>query len=281
MKLALQLLLIDPVIGGVLICGGKGTAKSMAVRALHGLLPELPLVTLPLDATEEMLLGGLDWGTAFQTGARRLQPGLLARAHGGILYVAEVNLLHDYLVDMILDAVAGDRQVVEREGVSASHAARVALVGTMNPEEGDLRPELLDRFGLCVTVAGISGTDERVEIMERRLAYAADPVAFARQWAAGSQRLREQIAAAIALHPQVTAEHAHLRAIAAQCQELGVDGHRADIITLKTAKALAARHGRTQAEADDVRAASELALSHRMRRLPFEAVGEVRRCSLC
>ncbi len=147
----------------------------------------------------------------------------------------------------------------------------------MNPEEGELRPQLLDRFGLCVTVAGISGTAERVEIMERRLAYEADPLGCARQWAAESQRLRAQIAAAISLHPQVTAERSHLLAIATQCQELGVDGHRADIITLKTAKALAAWRGRMDVQANDVRAAGELALPHRMRRLPFEAVGEVRR----
>jgi magnesium chelatase subunit I len=308
MKLALILNVINPQISGVLIRGEKGTAKSTAVRALADILPEIEVVAgdpfqtapgdhwrgphdacadtvrrkvrvveLPVGATEDRLVGTLDLEHALKHGEKRFEPGLLAAAHRGILYVDEVNLLDDHLVNVLLDAAAMGVNIVEREGISFAHPARFTLVGTMNPEEGELRPQLLDRFGLCVTVAGISGTDERVEIMERRLAYEADPAAFARQWAGESERLREQITAAITLHPRVTAERAHLRAIAAQCQELGVDGHRADIITLKTAKALAAWHGRTQVEADDVRTASELALPHRMRRLPFEAVGEVRR----
>ncbi|WP_129628823.1 ATP-binding protein [Candidatus Oscillochloris fontis] len=308
MKLALILNVINPQISGVLIRGEKGTAKSTAVRALADILPEIEVVAgdpfqtapgdtwrgsheppgpsiqrkvrvveLPVGATEDRLVGTLDLEYALKHGEKRFEPGLLAAAHRGMLYVDEVNLLDDHLVDVLLDAAAMGVNTVEREGVSFAHPARFTLVGTMNPEEGELRPQLLDRFGLCVTVAGISGTAERVEIMERRLAYEADPHAFAHQWAAASQQIRERIAAAIALHPQVLAERHHLLTIATQCQELGVDGHRADIITLKTAKALAAWHGRTQVETDDLRLAGELSLPHRMRRLPFEAVGEVRR----
>jgi magnesium chelatase subunit I len=306
MKLALILNVINPQISGVLIRGEKGTAKSTAVRALADILPEIEavagdpfqrapgelqadagtaeiirrkvrVVELPVGATEDRVVGTLDLEHALKHGEKRFEPGLLAAAHRGILYVDEVNLLDDHVVDVLLDAAAMGVNTVEREGVSFAHPARFTLVGTMNPEEGELRPQLLDRFGLCVTVAGIASTNERVAIMERRLEYETDPAAFARRWEPQSQQLRERIAGAIVLHPQVSAEREQMVAIAEQCQELGVDGHRADIITLKTAKALAAWHGRRQVQASEVQLAGELALPHRMRRLPFEAVGAVRR----
>ncbi|NWF78810.1 MAG: ATP-binding protein, partial [Chloroflexi bacterium] len=265
MKLALQLLVIDPAIGGVLIRGGKGTAKSTAVRALHGLLPELPLVTLPLNATEEMLLGGLDWGAALQSGARRLQPGLLARAHGGILYVDEVNLLDDHLVDVVLDAVASGRQVVEREGVSAAHAARVALVGTMNPEEGELRPQLLDRFGLCVEVAAEEDVNVRVEVLERREQFDRDPAAFQRQFHAQEAGLRTRLLTArerlgvVSLPPSLRAFIAEL------CAQRQVAGHRADLVIQRAAAALAACEGRYAVALADIEQVAPLVLRHRQR----------------
>ena len=265
MKLALQLLVIDPAIGGVLIRGGKGTAKSTAVRALHGLLPELPLLTLPLNATEEMLLGGLDWGAALQSGVRRLQPGLLARAHGGLLYVDEVNLLDDHLVDVILDAVAGGRQVVEREGVSAAHAARVALVGTMNPEEGELRPQLLDRFGLCVEVAAEEDLTVRVEVLERREQFDRDPAAFLRQFRAQEAELRTRLLTArerlgaVSLPPSLRAFIAEL------CAQRQVAGHRADLVIQRAAAALAACEGRYAVTFADIEQVAPLALRHRQR----------------
>ncbi|MCS6880238.1 MAG: ATP-binding protein [Oscillochloridaceae bacterium] len=308
MKLALILNVIDPRISGVLIRGEKGTAKSTAVRALADILPEIPVIAgdpfqtapgdrwrddlpadapvvwrkvrvveLPVGATEDRVVGTLDLEHALKHGEKRFEPGLLAQAHRGFLYVDEVNLLDDHLVDILLDAAAMGVNTVEREGVSFSHPARFTLVGTMNPEEGELRPQLLDRFGLCVHVEGIRNTDERVEIMERRLAYEADPAGFARRWAAETDRLRQRIVAALELHPRVTVERAQMVAIARQCQELGVDGHRADIIALKTAKALAAWHGRDQVQEEDVRQAAGLALPHRMRRMPFDPLGEVSR----
>ncbi len=265
MKLALQLLAIDPAIGGVLIRGGKGTAKSTAVRALHGLLPELPLLTLPLNATEEMLLGGLDWGAALQSGDRRLQPGLLARAHGGILYVDEVNLLNDHLVDVILDAVAGGRQVVEREGISADHAARVALVGTMNPDEGKLRPQLLDRFGLCVEVAAEEDVAVRVEVLERREQFDRDPSAFQRQFHEQEAELRTRLLAArerldaVSLPPNLRSFIAEL------CAQRQVAGHRADLVIQRAAAALAACEGRYHVTLADIERVAPLALRHRQR----------------
>jgi magnesium chelatase subunit I len=308
MKLALILNVIDPRISGVLIRGEKGTAKSTAVRALADILPEIPVlagdpfqtapgdrwrddlppdtpviwrkvrvVELPVGATEDRVVGTLDLEHALTRGEKRFEPGLLAQAHRGFLYVDEVNLLDDHLVDILLDAAAMGVNTVEREGISFSHPARFTLVGTMNPEEGELRPQLLDRFGLCVRVEGIRNTDERVEIMERRLAYEADPAAFARRWAAETERLRQRIIGALELHPRVTVERAHMVAIARQCQDLGVDGHRADIITLKTARALAAWHGRDQVQEEDVRQAGDLALPHRMRRMPFDPIGELSR----
>ncbi len=306
MKLALILNVIDPRISGVLIRGEKGTAKSTAVRALADILPEIPVVAgdafqrapddhwrdglpadalvvwrkvrvveLPVGATEDRVVGTLDLEYALKHGEKRFEPGLLAQAHRGFLYVDEVNLLDDHLVDILLDAAALGVNTVEREGISFSHPARFTLVGTMNPEEGELRPQLLDRFGLCVRVEGIRDTEERVAIMERRLDYETDPVGFARRWAAETDRLRERIVAALEVHPRVTVERARMLAIARQCQELGVDGHRADIITLKTARALAAWHGRERVEDEDVRQAAELALPHRLRRMPFDAIHEV------
>ncbi|NDJ79233.1 MAG: AAA domain-containing protein [Chloroflexi bacterium] len=312
MKLALILNIINPLISGVLIRGEKGTAKSTAVRALADILPlievidgdpfQLPpgadrslyrdygfdngtetvirrkvrVVELPVGATEDRVVGTMDLERALKHGEQRFEPGLLAAAHRGILYVDEVNLLDDHVVDVLLDAAAMGINTVEREGISFSHPARFTLVGTMNPEEGELRPQLLDRFGLCVNVTGIQDTMDRVAVMERRIAFERDPEQFCAEWEAESAALRERIVAAQALHPQVTAKRDKLVAIAERCKEFDVDGHRADIITLKTAKALAAWDGRTAVNDEDVQRAVELVLPHRMRRLPFEEIGEVR-----
>ena len=311
MKLALILNIINPLISGVLIRGEKGTAKSTAVRALVDILPmievvkgcpfqlapgtehpvcrelgccegtpetlqrKVRVVELPVGATEDRVVGTLDLERALKQGEKRFEPGLLAAAHRGILYVDEVNLLDDHVVDVLLDAAAMGVNTVEREGISVSHPARFTLVGTMNPEEGELRPQLLDRFGLCVSIQGIQDTTARVQVMERRVAFEQDPETFCSGWEAESQALRERIQSAARLHPQVTIEHDKLISIAEQCKALGVDGHRADIITLKAAKALAAWNGCTEVVERDVQTAAQLALPHRMRRLPFEDVGDV------
>jgi magnesium chelatase subunit D len=308
LRLALLLNALSPAIGGVLVRGEKGTAKSTAVRALTSLLPEvavLPgcrfscdpaapdaecpdgphdpaargttraarMVELPVGASEDRLVGALDIERALAEGVKAFEPGLLAAAHRGILYVDEVNLLHDHLVDSILDAAAMGASYVEREGVSVRHAARFLLVGTMNPEEGELRPQLLDRFGLTVEVAASRETDERVEVVRRRLAYDADPAGFAARWAAEEQNLRERIVAARRLLPDVRLGDSALRQIAATCAAFEVDGMRADIVMARTATALAGWAGRTVVLAEDVRQAALLALPHRRRRNPFDAPG--------
>jgi magnesium chelatase subunit I len=311
LKLALILNIINPLISGVLIRGEKGTAKSTAVRALADILPMIDLVEgcpfqlapdvehavcqdlgcceeprqtvrrkvrvveLPVGATEDRVVGTLDLERALKQGEKRFEPGLLAAAHRGILYVDEVNLLDDHVVDVLLDAAAMGINTVEREGISVSHPSRFTLVGTMNPEEGELRPQLLDRFGLCVSIKGIQDTMARVEVMERRVAFEEDPEGFCSEWEVESDKLRGCIESATRLHPQVTIDRDQVIAIAEQCKALGVDGHRADIVTLKAAKALAAWHGRTEVADDDVQTAARLALPHRMRRLPFEDVGDV------
>jgi magnesium chelatase subunit D len=308
LRLALLLNAVSPRVGGVLVRGEKGTAKSTAVRAVTALLPpvrvvpgcrfscepgaadpacpdgphpadagsrERPatLVELPVGAAEDRLVGALDIERALAEGVKAFEPGLLAAAHRGILYVDEVNLLHDHLVDSILDAAAMGESHVEREGVSVRHAARFLLVGTMNPEEGELRPQLLDRFGLTVEVAASRDTDERVEVVRRRLAYDADPAGFAAAWADQERALRGRIAAARALLPGVRLGDAALRQIAATCAAFEVDGMRADIVMARTAAALAAWAGRTVVLAEDVRQAALLALPHRRRRNPFDAPG--------
>ncbi|MET8772138.1 putative cobaltochelatase [Streptomyces sp. NPDC004658] len=307
LRLALLLNAVSPAVGGVLVRGEKGTAKSTAVRALSALLPEVDvvpgcrfscdpaapdpacpdgphepgpgtqrparMVELPVGASEDRLVGALDIERALAEGVKAFEPGLLADAHRGILYVDEVNLLHDHLVDLLLDAAAMGASYVEREGVSVRHAARFLLVGTMNPEEGELRPQLLDRFGLTVEVAASREPDQRVEVVKRRLAYDADPVAFAARWAGEEAAVRQRIAAARALLPQVRLGDGALRQIAATCAAFEVDGMRADIVMARTATALAAWAGRTDVLAEDVRQAALLALPHRRRRNPFDAPG--------
>ncbi|MEU1370792.1 putative cobaltochelatase [Streptomyces sp. NPDC005803] len=307
LRLGLLLNAVSPAVGGVLVRGEKGTAKSTAVRALAALMPEVAVVPgcrfscdpaspdpacpdgphetgsgvsraartveLPVGASEDRLVGALDIERALAEGVKAFEPGLLADAHRGILYVDEVNLLHDHLVDLLLDAAAMGASYVEREGVSVRHAARFLLVGTMNPEEGELRPQLLDRFGLTVEVAASRETDLRVEVVRRRLAYDDDPAAFAARWADEEGALRARIVAARALLPHVVLGDGALRQIAATCAAFEVDGMRADIVMARTATALAAWAGRTGVLAEDVRQAALLALPHRRRRNPFDAPG--------
>ncbi|MFI1370439.1 putative cobaltochelatase [Streptomyces longwoodensis] len=307
LRLALLLNAVSPAVGGVLVRGEKGTAKSTAVRALSALLPAVAvvpgcrfscdpaapdpscpdgphepgpgahrparMVELPVGASEDRLVGALDIERALAEGVKAFEPGLLADAHRGILYVDEVNLLHDHLVDLLLDAAAMGASYVEREGVSVRHAARFLLVGTMNPEEGELRPQLLDRFGLTVEVAASREPDQRVEVVRRRLAYDDDPASFAARWAGEEAAVRQRIVAARELLPQVRLGDGALRQIAATCAAFEVDGMRADIVMARTATALAAWAGRTDVLAEDVRQAALLALPHRRRRNPFDAPG--------
>ncbi|MET9371143.1 putative cobaltochelatase [Streptomyces griseoflavus] len=307
LRLALLLNAVSPQVGGVLVRGEKGTAKSTAVRALSALLPAVDVVSgcrfscdpgspdpacsdgpheagagesrparmveLPVGASEDRLVGALDIERALAEGVKAFEPGLLADAHRGILYVDEVNLLHDHLVDLLLDAAAMGASYVEREGVSVRHAARFLLVGTMNPEEGELRPQLLDRFGLTVEVAASREPDQRVEVVRRRLAYDDDPAGFAARWAGEESAVRARIVAARELLPSVRLGDGALRQIAATCAAFEVDGMRADIVMARTATALAAWAGRTDVLAEDVRQAALLALPHRRRRNPFDAPG--------
>ncbi|MET8490425.1 MULTISPECIES: putative cobaltochelatase [unclassified Streptomyces] len=308
LRLALLLNAVSPSVGGVLVRGEKGTAKSTAVRALTSLLPEVAvvpgcrfscdpaapdpgcpdgphegggvgasrparMVELPVGASEDRLVGALDIERALAEGVKAFEPGLLAAAHRGILYVDEVNLLHDHLVDLLLDAAAMGASYVEREGVSVRHAARFLLVGTMNPEEGELRPQLLDRFGLTVEVAASREPDQRVEVVRRRLAYDDDPAAFAASWGDEETAVRQRIVAARTLLPRVRLGDSALRQIATVCSAFEVDGMRADIVMARTATALAAWAGRTDVLAEDVRQAALLALPHRRRRNPFDAPG--------
>lgn len=303
LKRALILSAIDPSLGGVLIRGEKGTAKSTAARALAHLLPPIqvvdgcsfgcdpvpdarhcaacesraaegslpahaaavPFVDLPIGATEDRVLGTLDLGQAIKAGERRFEPGLLARAHRGILYVDEVNLLPDHLVDALLDAAATGVHTVEREGISLSHPAELLLVGTMNPEEGDLRPQLLDRFALAVHVSGPTSIPERTEIVRRRVAFDADPRGFFARWRQSDTAERERVAGARARLAQVCVPDDRLDLIARISIETGVEGVRADIVMYRAARALAAYEGRRVVDAEDVRRAAELALPHRRR----------------
>jgi magnesium chelatase subunit D len=306
LQLALVLAAVSPAIGGVLIRGEKGTAKSTAVRALTEILPAVDvshgcrfscdpehpdpdcpdaphaaegsarparLVELPVGATEDRVLGSLHLERALSEGVTVYEPGLLAAAHRGLLYVDEVNLLHDHLVDVLLDAAAMGRATVERDGVSITHPARFVLVGTMNPEEGELRPQLLDRFGLTVDVVASRDPAVRVEVMRARLSYEADPTAFIARYDAAQRELAERIVKAQSLLPEVILTDAALRQIAEICASFDVDGMRADLVTARTAVAHAAWSGRTVVEVDDIRAAAKLALPHRKRRNPFDAPG--------
>lgn len=279
LRLALLLCAVRPEIGGALIRGEKGTAKSTAVRGLAALLSEATgdagagLVEMPLGATEDRVIGSLDLQRVLRDGEHAFSPGLLARAHGGVLYVDEVNLLHDHLVDVLLDAAAMGRVHIERDGISHSHEARFVLIGTMNPEEGELRPQLLDRFGLTVDVHASRDVDVRVEVVRQRIAYEADPDAFAERYADAEAELARRIAAARALVGQVVLPDSELRRIASVCAAFDVDGMRADLVVARTAAAHAAWRGATSVEEQDVRVAAELALPHRRRRDPFDEPG--------
>jgi magnesium chelatase subunit D len=306
LRLALVLNAVSPAIGGVLVRGEKGTAKSTMVRALAAVLPDVDvtagcrfscdpaapdphcpdgphepgagtltrparLVELPVGASEDRLLGALDIERALTEGVKAYEPGLLAAAHRGVLYVDEVNLLHDHLVDLLLDAAALGTCYVEREGVSVRHAARFLLVGTMNPEEGELRPQLLDRFGLTVEATAPRDPSERAEVVRRRLAHDADPAGFAGRWQAAEDELARRIRAAQRTLPRVILPDPVLRQIAAVCAAFEVDGLRADLVIARAAVAHAAWQGRVEVSADDVRMAARLALPHRRRRQPFDA----------
>ncbi|MCX8206869.1 MAG: putative cobaltochelatase [Methanothrix sp.] len=308
MKLALVLNAINPRIGGVLIRGDKGTAKSTAVRALADILDEIPVVggcpfncnpfsedemcdicyqrsqngelqvlmrrmpvvDLPLGATEDRIVGSLDVERAIKEGIKALEPGILAAANRGILYIDEVNLLDDHVADVLLDAAAMGVNIVEREGVSVAHPSRFMLVGTMNPEEGELRPQLLDRFGLQVNVEVISDVDLRVEIAKRAERFEANPEDFISEWSEEQNLLRERIRRAKQVLPGVVMDDYLIRLIAQTCIDMGVRTHRAEIVTARTARTIAAFEGRSEVTEGDVRKAMMLALPHRMRSKPFE-----------
>ena len=269
---ALLVCAVDPAISGVLVRGERGTAKTTAVRGLAPLL-DGALVELPIGATADRVLGTLDLDRALGEGRAAFQPGLLASAHEGLLYVDEVNLLPDHLVDVLLDAAAAGRAHVEREGVSVSHAARFVLVGTMNPEEGELRPQLLDRFGLTVEVRASRDPDERAEVVRRRMAFDDDPEPFAAAWADAESALAARIADARGRLPGVRLDDGVLRQIAAVCAAFDVDGLRADLVIARAARAHAAWSGRDAVTEEDVRVAARFALPHRRRRDPFDAPG--------
>lgn len=298
MQLALLLNAINPSIGGVLIRGEKGTAKSTAARGLAALLPpntqaDLPItlqtqngesstttaianthfVELPVGVSDDRLVGTLDIEAALTQGKRHFEPGLLARAHGGVLYVDEVNLLPDHIVDLLLDVAASSVNRVERESISASHPARFLLIGTMNPEEGDLRPQLLDRFGLTVEVVGAQEIATRTEVVRRRIAFEKDPANFAQTYAEADHALAQQIETAKAGLDRVLVPNTMLDLISHICIGSQVDGLRADITMYKTATTLAAWDGRFEVTTDDVRRAARFVLPHRRRRQPFEEPG--------
>jgi Mg-chelatase subunit ChlI len=307
MKRALLLNAVNPRIGGVLIRGERGTAKSTAARALAALLPEvrvvggcrfgcdpdrpttfctecrermangekLPVearrtsfVNLPVSATEDRVVGTLDIERAIRKGERWFEPGVLAAANRGMLYIDEVNLLDDHVVDILLDSAAMGMNIVEREGISFAHPARFILVGTMNPEEGDLRPQLLDRFALCVDVHGIDDVRDRVSIMQRNLAFESDPAGFRTQWETQEHNLSKEIENAREFAESVTYSSRDLVTIASLTTSLHVDGHRADLVILKAARAQAALDGRSQLTDADIARAAELALPHRMQHSP-------------
>ena len=309
MQLALLLNAVNPAIGGVLIRGQKGTAKSTAARALAALLPPLetiegcpfnclpeqpapicpvcndsahrhakvsratPFVELPVGASDDRVVGTLDIERALQAGQRHFEPGLLAQAHRGILYVDEINLLADHIVDVLLDGAASGVNTVEREGISVSHPARFILVGTMNPEEGELRPQLLDRFGLAVEVAGQTDSAARAEVVRRRIAFEAAPAEFFARYQNQEKKLGEAIGKAQQLLPYVTLNDGLLELITQICIASEVDGLRADITLYKTAQTLAAWEERRQVTVDEIRRSAEFVLLHRRRRQPFEETG--------
>ncbi|MFH1741999.1 MAG: ATP-binding protein [bacterium] len=320
MKTALLLNAVDPTIGGVLIRGHKGTGKSTAARALTGLLPEIevvdgcpfhcppdqpdgmhdecfkrfsngeelprstrtmPMVELPLSATEDRVVGTLHIEHALRKGERRFEPGLLASANRGILYVDEVNLLDDHLVDVLLDAAASGVNIVEREGISYTHPARFMLIGTMNPEEGDLRPQFLDRFGLCVIVKGLEDVSDRKAIVRQRIAFERDPDGFLKEWSDSENTIAAQIVQARANLDAVYVPDEMLEAAVRLALQVEVQGHRAEIAIVKAARALAALVEKEEVDQADIVEASRFVLPHRMKRAPldtpealFDKIGE-------
>lgn len=316
MKLALLLVAIDPSIGGVMVFGDRGTGKSTAVRALAGLLPQMkvvqgckygcdpaastqrcdecaarfadgghpravlapvPVVDLPLGATEDRVVGALDLERALTTGEKAFEPGLLARAHRGFLYVDEVNLLEDHLVDLLLDAAATGENVVEREGVSVRHPSRFVLVGSGNPEEGELRPQLLDRFGLAVDVRTPKVIAMRIDVIKRRDAFDRDPVAFLNHWQKSDNKIRRSIEKGRARLDELTVPDEILERAAELCSALGTDGLRGELTLLRTTRALAAFEGADVVTLDQLRRIAPLALRHRLRRNVLDDAGSTTR----
>lgn len=308
MRLALLIAAVDPSVGGVLVFGDRGTGKSTAIRGLAALLPPMrvvsgcryhcdpgangsgcdecqqrgregplpselsavPVVDLPLGATEDRIVGALDLELALTRGEKALQTGLLARAHRGFLYIDEVNLLEDHLVDLLLDVAASGENVIEREGLSVRHPARFVLVGSGNPEEGELRPQLLDRFGLSVDVKTPDDIATRVEIVRRRDAFEAAPAAFSETWRDEEDRLRQRIATAREMLRSVDVPQALMEQIAGLCAGLGTDGLRGELTLMRAARAAAALDGVDHVTLEHVRRVSPLALRHRLRRIPLE-----------
>ncbi|MDP3251849.1 MAG: magnesium chelatase ATPase subunit I [Hydrogenophaga sp.] len=309
MKTAILIAAIDPGIGGVLVLGDRGTGKSTAVRALAALLPKMravvgcrygcdpaesashcdecaalhgaakshlipvPVVDLPLGATEDRVVGALDLERALSQGVKAFEPGLLAQAHRGFLYIDEVNLLEDHLVDLLIDVAASGENVVEREGLSVRHPARFVLVGSGNPEEGELRPQLLDRFGLSVEVKTPEALADRVEVVRRRDAFEQDRAAFIERWQKDDERIRKQITAARKRLPEVAITDAVRERISALCAALGTDGLRGDLTLLRAARALAALDGDKTVGNAHIRRVAAPALRHRLRRNPLDNAG--------
>lgn len=308
MKQALLMAAVEPALGGVLVFGDRGTGKSTAVRALAALLPKIrtvrgcryncepdapaaccsvcnarrrpaaiqlptPIVDLPLGATQDRVCGALDLEKALLSGERAFEPGLLAKAHRGFLYIDEVNLLEDHLVDLLLDVAASGVNVVEREGLSIRHPARFVLVGSGNPEEGELRPQLLDRFGLSVDVASPREIDARVEVVRRREAYERDPAAFCERWKAADTKVRSRVIAARKVAADVEVPDKVMTLASHLCMRLGVDGLRGELTLMRAARAKAALQKRIAVTADDVIAVAPMALRHRLRRDPLDEAG--------
>lgn len=305
MRLAMILTAVDPGIGGVLVFGDRGTGKSTAVRGLAGLLPPIkqvegcpvnsettddcpdwaeigskrrvsrptPVIDLPLGVTEDRVVGALDIERALTRGEKAFEPGLLARANRGYLYIDEVNLLEDHIVDLLLDVAQSGENLVEREGLSIRHAARFVLIGSGNPEEGELRPQLLDRFGLSVDVASPNDIDDRIEVIRRRTAFEDDPAAFAKRWRSADGKLRRRILAARDQLADVECPDEALRDCAELCVALGSDGLRGELTLLRSAKALAAFEGDPQVARAHLRRVAGPALRHRLRRDPLDEAG--------
>ena len=308
MKRALLLNIIDPGIGGVLLRGEKGTAKSTTVRSLEQILPDvrsiegcpfhcnpsnpkslcdgckekmrngsfktydrrMGVVELPLNATEDRISGSLDIEHILRTGERRYEGGVLAQANGNILYVDEVNLLDDHIVDLLLDSAAMGRNFVEREGISFSHPARFILIGSMNPEEGTLRPQLMDRFGMCVDIKSEIDPTVRVEVIKRRLAFDADPDGFTESCKGETEELRDKLKNAERILPEVQISDRVLTTVAMVSIHYGMEGHRADIAMIRAAKANAALEGRTEIQFQDISQTAPLIIRHRLKSGPFE-----------